>query len=56
MGPKGRWRGNLINKIISSGKALDKAITDASISPVVRQTLQHWGYQVTKEDVLAKKA
>ena len=23
---------------------------DASISPVVRQTLQHWGYQLNKHD------
>jgi len=43
-GPKGRFRTNLMNKIIKSGKAYN----DKSVSPVIRQVLQHWGYKVTK--------
>mmetsp|Transcript_904 Transcript_904/g.1355 ORF Transcript_904/g.1355 Transcript_904/m.1355 type:complete len:245 (+) Transcript_904:76-810(+) len=45
-GPKGRWKINLMNKIGRAGREYD----DFSISPVVRQTLQHWGYVLTKED------
>lgn len=43
-GPKGRWKSNLIGKCLRDGKSFD----DASVSPVVRQTLQHWGYRLTK--------
>ncbi|XP_022100707.1 uncharacterized protein LOC110984645 isoform X2 [Acanthaster planci] len=45
-GVKGRWRNNLIAKCVRSGCAYD----NFAISPVVRQTLQHWGYRLTKED------
>ena len=51
-GPKGRWRNNLINKIRNSKLPLEKAVDDPTISPAVRQTLQHWGYKVTLKDVL----
>lgn len=45
-GAKGRWKTNLIHKVV-----LAKAeYTDPSVSPVVRQTLQHWGYSLSKED------
>ena len=50
-GPKGRWRKNLVNKILNSGKPLAKAVDDPTISPAVRQTLQHWGYKVTLDDL-----
>ncbi len=43
---KGRWKNNLIHKCVLAGKAFD----DASVSPVVRQTLHHWAYQLTKKD------
>ena len=43
---KGRWRNNLITKIIKAGKKFD----DASVSPVVRQTLLHWGYELDEHD------
>lgn len=46
-GDKGRWRRNLIAKVVAAGAAFD----DASISPVVRQTLQHWGLRVSLEDL-----
>jgi len=45
-GEKGRWKGNLIGKCVRGGKKFD----DVSVSPVVRQTLQHWGYQLTEKD------
>lgn len=45
-GLKGRWKGNLIGKVARAGKAYD----DKAISPVVRQTLQHWGYKLTEKD------
>ncbi|KAF4112843.1 hypothetical protein G5714_005388 [Onychostoma macrolepis] len=45
-GVKGRWRQNLITKVVRSGCACD----NPTVSPVVRQTLQHWGYKLTLED------
>ena len=45
-GPRGRWRQNLIGKCLRDGKAFD----DESVSPVVRQTLQHWAYRLTRAD------
>eukprot|EP00601_Ochromonadales_sp_CCMP2298_P002282 CAMPEP_0173179246 /NCGR_PEP_ID=MMETSP1141-20130122/6004_1 /TAXON_ID=483371 /ORGANISM="non described non described, Strain CCMP2298" /LENGTH=324 /DNA_ID=CAMNT_0014101865 /DNA_START=64 /DNA_END=1038 /DNA_ORIENTATION=+ len=53
MGAKGRWRNNLINKCINSGKPPSEAVGDKKISPVVRQLLQHWGYQLTEGDIAA---
>lgn len=45
-GEKGRWKQNLVAKCVMQGKRYD----DTSVSPVVRQTLQHWGYQLTEHD------
>ena len=45
-GPKGRWRNNLIAKCVRQGKEWHSE----EVSPVVRQTLQHWGYVLNKED------
>lgn len=45
-GVKGRWRNNLIGKCARSGSAFNNFV----VSPVVRQTLQHWGYRLNKED------
>ena len=45
-GVTGRWRNNLITKIAKSGCGID----NEAISPVVRQTLQHWAYKLSKED------
>lgn len=45
-GDKGRWKNNLISKIAKAGCGFD----NFGVSPVVRQTLQHWGYVLTKED------
>ena len=48
-GEKGRWKRNLIAKVAASGKSFD----DASVSPVVRQTLFHWGYLLTEDDCVS---
>lgn len=48
-GPKGRFRSQLCNKILAANTTAD----DAAISPVIRQTMLHWGLEIT-EDVLAK--
>lgn len=51
-GPKsGRFRTQLINKI----KAAGGDINDKTISPVVRQGLLQWGYELTQADYDAKK-
>ena len=53
-GPKGRWRSNLINKVLQRHpKNLQKGLDDFTVSPVVRQTLQHWGYQLKLKDLEA---
>ena len=46
-GPKGRFKKNLINKIKDNNADID----DYTISPVIRQGLQHWGYKITKKDI-----
>jgi hypothetical protein len=48
-GEKGRFRSQLCNKIVAAG-GLEKG---KDVSPVVRQTLLHWGLEVT-EEVLEK--
>ena len=45
-GVKGRWKQNLIGKCLVSGKAHD----DATVSPVVRQTLLHWAFELSEAD------
>ncbi|XP_013381044.1 uncharacterized protein LOC106152097 isoform X2 [Lingula anatina] len=45
-GQTGRWKGNLISKCVNTGCSYD----NFAVSPVVRQTLQHWGYRLTKDD------
>merc|ERR1711871_1378915 len=45
-GKKGRFRNQLIGKCARAGTTYD----DATISPVIRQALQHWGYELTKRD------
>ncbi|KAG7348426.1 hypothetical protein IV203_017131 [Nitzschia inconspicua] len=44
-GPKGRFRSQLCNKILAAKAKCD----DKSISPVIRQTLLHWGLEITPE-------
>ena len=45
-GDKGRWKQNLIAKCLREGKAHD----DVTVSPVVRQTLLHWAYELSAAD------
>lgn len=45
-GQQGRFRKWLVTQILKSGKKWD----DPSVSPKIRQTLQHWGYKLTKKD------
>jgi len=47
-GPNGRFKKRLINMIKSKNSSYD----DYTISPVIRQTLQHWGYQLTELDLI----
>ena len=47
IGPKGRFKNRLINMI----KKKDSKYDDETISPVIRQTLQHWGYKLTSNDL-----
>tara|TARA_B100000900_G_C20555690_1_gene706717 strand:- start:1124 stop:1708 length:585 start_codon:yes stop_codon:yes gene_type:complete len=46
VGENGRFRKWLITLIIKKNKKYD----DLTISPSIRQTLQHWGYKLTKTD------
>lgn len=50
-GDRGRFRSQLSNKCLAANKKAD----DSSISPVIRQTLLHWGFELT-EDKLKKHA
>jgi hypothetical protein len=61
-GPTGRWKTNLCNKIVASaeagkskGRTIASEIENYAISPVIRQTLQHWGFRVTDKDFKAQK-
>ena len=46
-GPNGRFKKRLINMC----KEQNKKYNDYSVSPVIRQGLQHWAYQLTKKDL-----
>jgi hypothetical protein len=48
-GPNGRFRLRLINMIKARGGRWD----DETISPGIRQTLQHWAYRLTEADYKA---
>tara|TARA_B100000029_G_scaffold43365_1_gene40202 strand:+ start:6650 stop:7165 length:516 start_codon:yes stop_codon:yes gene_type:complete len=45
-GEKGRFRNQLINLVISRETSHD----DVSVSPVIRQSLQHWAYRLNIHD------
>ncbi|KAI7843744.1 hypothetical protein COHA_002642 [Chlorella ohadii] len=46
VGDKGRWMRALCNKIVAANKRWD----DASVSPVIRQTLLHWAFELTEDE------
>lgn len=50
-GPNSRFRRSVINLIFKNNTTFD----DFEISPKKRQTLQHWGYVLTKKDCVEKK-
>jgi len=52
-GPKGRFRSQLCNKILNAGDGGLGKVDDVKISPVIRQTLLHWGLEIT-EGILTK--
>lgn len=47
-GAKGRWKTNLCKKCVFANKCFD----DVSVSPVIRQTMLHWAYEITERDVV----
>ena len=51
-GPTGRFRRRLMNLIIKNKKRYN----DESISPVIRQVLLHWAYELTSEDLQKYKS
>jgi hypothetical protein len=50
--PRGRWRSQLCGAIARHGGSW----ADASVSPVIRQTLLHWAYELTEADMRAHAA
>ena len=46
IGPKGRWRTFLVGQCVKANKTYD----DITASPVTRQTLLHWAYEITQAD------
>jgi hypothetical protein len=46
-GPRGRFRRRLMNEIIKR----DTTFNDFSVSPVIRQVLLHWGYELSATDL-----
>ena len=46
-GPNGRFKKRLINMIKKKNTSYD----DEKVSPVIRQVLLHWGYQLTNKDL-----
>jgi len=45
-GPNGRWR----NRLIKACQKKDTNYNDYTVSPVIRQSLQHWAYELTEKD------
>lgn len=48
-GPNGRFRKQLINRI----KKINTTYWDISVSPIIRQSLLQWGYELTEADFKA---
>lgn len=46
-GPKGRFKLRLVNMIKKKNSTYD----DYTVSPVIRQSMQHWAYQLTNKDI-----
>ena len=52
-GEKGRWKRRLANMCAAKSMNGENLYNDISISPVIRQTLLHWSYELTEKDVHA---
>lgn len=50
-GPRGRFRRRLMNEVIKRDTVFD----DYTVSPVIRQVLLHWGYELSARDLEAYK-
>ncbi|CAL1164123.1 unnamed protein product, partial [Cladocopium goreaui] len=50
-GPSGRWKANLIAKCVKANRSYN----DPKVSPVVRQSLLHWAYELTLKDFREKQ-
>lgn len=48
-GPKGRFKNQLLRRLVEDRKTEDTGV----VSPKISQTLQHWGYQITPEDIIS---
>lgn len=46
-GPKGRFKLRIVNMIKDKNTTYD----DFNVSPIIRQGLQHWGYQLIPDDI-----
>ena len=46
--PRGRWRNQLCGAVAKRGASAK--FDDRTISPVIRQTLLHWAYELSEED------
>ena len=44
--PRGRWRNQLCGAVAKAARRFD----DTSVSPVIRQTLLHWAYELDEAD------
>ncbi|KAF8322547.1 hypothetical protein DL93DRAFT_2050295, partial [Clavulina sp. PMI_390] len=51
-GPNGRFKKALVKKVVAAGGGGTKW-NDEEVAPVLRQTLQHWGYILTESDYQA---
>ena len=50
VGPRGRFKTGLVKKIAAAGGVEEWDNPD--IAPILRQTLQHWGVRITRENMV----
>lgn len=49
-GSTGRFKRALLKKIQQHGGAMAGAVTDETVSPILRQCLWQWGYELNEEE------
>eukprot|EP00588_Corethron_pennatum_P005174 CAMPEP_0194297378 /NCGR_PEP_ID=MMETSP0169-20130528/58730_1 /TAXON_ID=218684 /ORGANISM="Corethron pennatum, Strain L29A3" /LENGTH=296 /DNA_ID=CAMNT_0039047163 /DNA_START=168 /DNA_END=1058 /DNA_ORIENTATION=- len=47
---RGRWRNQLCGRVLKASDGGTSLARNRAISPVIRQTLLHWAYELTEED------